>query len=231
MAELVVALDFSTKEEALAMAQKIQGSAPWVKVGLELFVSQGPSIVNVLKDMGFNVFLDLKLYDIPNTVAGATRSAVKSGADLLTVHLSGGQRMCEAAMEEVAKQNAKTMIFGISVLTSFAEGELIGYDKSLAQMVETLVRGANTWKINGVVCSGLEVEKMKSIAPNLQFLTPGIRFDTNAVSDDQRRVMTPYNAVLAGSDYLVVGRPVTQASDPKSICRLIMEDITKAKSI
>lgn len=228
---LVVALDFKTKEEAFLLAKKIQGLAPWVKVGLELFVSEGPQIVQTFKEMGFNVFLDLKLYDIPNTVKGAVSSAIESKADLLTLHLSGGKRMCKAALEAVesAKNIGKSSIalFGVSVLTSFEEGELVGYEKPLSSMVETLVKGAQEWGMHGIVCSGHEVAAMKKMAPSLKFLTPGIRLDDKK-SDDQRRVMTPYQAVLDGADFLVVGRPITQAKDPKAICQTILQDILKA---
>ena len=229
MADLVVALDFDNLDDAISLAEKIQGLAPWVKIGLELFVSEGPSIVKKFKSMGFKVFLDLKLYDIPNTVKGATHAAINSGADLITLHLSGGKRMCQAALEEVKKQNANTLIFGVSVLTSFEEGELPGYKENLSQMVEILVKGANEWGIHGIVCSGHEVTNMKKIAPNLKFLTPGIRFDKNVVSDDQRRVMTPYDAVIAGSDFLVIGRPIAQAANPKSVCLAILTEVENAK--
>ncbi len=229
MAELVVALDFDNLNDAVTLAEKIQGVAPWVKVGLELFVSEGPSIVQKFKSMGFKVFLDLKLYDIPNTVQGATYSAIHSGADLLTLHLSGGKRMCEAALAAVKKQNAQTLIFGVSVLTSFDEGELPGHTGTLSNMVELLVKGAQEWGMHGVVCSGQEVSHMKQLAPQLKFLTPGIRFEESSVSDDQRRVMTPYNAVMAGSDFLVVGRPITQAHDPKAVCQTILVEIEKAQ--
>jgi len=229
MAELIVALDFDNLDDAVSLAEKIQGLAPWVKVGLELFVSEGPSIVNTFKSMGFKVFLDLKLYDIPNTVKGATHAAINSGADLLTLHLSGGKRMCQAALDEVKKQNANMHIFGVSVLTSFDEGELPGYNENLSRMVEILVKGAGEWGVYGIVCSGHEVAKMKKIAPSLKFLTPGIRLQENSVNDDQRRVMTPYNAVIAGSDFLVIGRPIIEASDPKNVCLAILAEVETAK--
>ena len=229
MAELVVALDFDNQKDAIFLANKISGLVPWVKVGLELFVNEGPSIVKKIKSMGFKVFLDLKLYDIPNTVKGATYAAVNSGADLLTLHLSGGKRMCQAALDEVKRQNADTLIFGVSVLTSFDEGELPGYTNSLSDMVKILAEGANEWGVNGIVCSGHEVAHLKKIAPNLKFLTPGIRFDQKAKNDDQRRIMTPYDAVIAGSDFLVVGRPITRAENPKSVCIAIIKEIENAK--
>ncbi len=224
MAELVVALDFHTEKEALDLAEQIQGVAPWVKIGLELYISQGPSIVNKMKALGFKVFLDLKLYDIPNTVKGATASAIDLGVDLLTIHLLGGKRMGEAALLEVEKQRAGLQIFGVSVLTSFEEGELPGYDKNISQMVEILAKDAQDIGLHGLVCSGHEVEKIKSYVPKLKFLTPGIRL-TGSGADDQRRIMTPQKAVLAGSDFLVVGRPISLAQNPREICLNIVNDM------
>lgn len=228
MAELIVALDFNTADEACKLAKKIQGVVPWVKVGLELFIAEGPQIVQKFKAMGFKVFLDLKLYDIPNTVKGATVSACQAGADLLTIHLSGGKRMCEEAAAVSRSHNERMKIFGVSVLTSFEEGELVGYTGKLSDLVEMLAKGASQWGMHGLVCSGHEVEKIKKIAPNLLCLTPGIRLEDNKTSDDQRRVMTPCKAVLAGSDFLVVGRPITKAEDPRRTAQAINDEIVEA---
>lgn len=225
MAELIVALDFDKADDAYILAEKIKGEVSWVKIGLELFIAEGPYIVKKFKQMGFNVFLDLKLYDIPNTIKGAVNSAVKAGADMLTIHLSGGKRMCESAL--LACKDTSMKIFGVSVLTSFDEGELIGYQGKLSELVNILAKNAEEWGVNGIVCSGLEVERIKACVPRLQCLTPGIRFDESN-DDDQRRVMTPYKAVMAGSDYLVVGRPITKANDPKAVAHKINEEIKKA---
>lgn len=228
MAELIVALDFNNAEDAYELAEKIQGVVPWVKVGLELFIAEGPQIVQKFKRMGFKVFLDLKLYDIPNTVKGAVNSAYQAGADLLTIHLSGGKRMCEEAVNVSRSRHEGMKIFGVSVLTSFDEGELVGYTGTLSDLVEMLAKGAAEWGVHGIVCSGHEVEKIKKIAPQLFCLTPGIRLEDNKTSDDQRRVMTPRKAVLAGSDFLVVGRPITKAEDPRSVAIAINTEITEA---
>lgn len=227
MAELIVALDFNNAADAYKLAQKIQGVVPWVKVGLELFIAEGPQIVQKFKAMGFKVFLDLKLYDIPNTVKGAAFSAYQAGADLLTIHLSGGKRMCEEAVAVSRSHDEHMKIFGVSVLTSFAEGEFIGYTGTLSDLVEMLAKGALEWGVHGIVCSGHEVEKIKKIAPQLLCLTPGIRLEENKTSDDQRRVMTPRKAVLAGSDFLVVGRPITKAEDPRSVAVAINTEIAE----
>lgn len=228
MAELIVALDFNNAEDAYKLAEKIQGVVPWVKVGLELFIAEGPQIVQKFKRMGFKVFLDLKLYDIPNTVKGAVNSVYQAGADLLTIHLSGGKRMCEEAVGVSRSHGERMKIFGVSVLTSFDEGELIGYTGKLSDLVEMLAKGAFEWGVHGIVCSGHEVEKIKKIAPKLLCLTPGIRLADNTASDDQRRIMTPRKAVLAGSDFLVVGRPITKAEDPRSAAIAINTEMTEA---
>lgn len=228
MAELIVALDFNTADDACKLAKKIQGVVPWVKVGLELFIAEGPQIVQKFKAMGFKVFLDLKLYDIPNTVKGAALSACQAGADLLTIHLSGGKRMCEEAAAVSRSHHERMKIFGVSVLTSFEEGELVGYTGKLSDLVEMMAKGASQWGVHGIVCSGHEVEKIKKTAPQLLCLTPGIRLEENKTSDDQRRVMTPRKAVLAGSDFLVVGRPITKADDPRSAAQAINDEIAEA---
>lgn len=228
MAELIVALDFNNANDAYKLAEKIQGVVPWVKVGLELFIAEGPQIVQKFKAMGFKVFLDLKLYDIPNTVKGAAGSAFQAGADLLTVHLSGGKRMCEEAVTVSRSHNESMKIFGVSVLTSFDEGELVGYTGKLSDLVEMLAKGADEWGVHGIVCSGHEAAKIKKIAPRLLCLTPGIRLEDNKTSDDQRRIMTPRKAVLAGSDFLVVGRPITKAEEPKSVAAAINAEIAEA---
>ncbi len=226
MAELIVALDFDDALEALNMATSLRGHVSWVKVGLELFIREGPRVVNSLKGIGFQVFLDLKLHDIPNTVHGATLACAAAQADLVTLHLSGGERMCRAALEAAAQAPRRPMLFGVSVLTSLADGELPGCAMPLAQMAHIMALKAEQWGLHGLVCSGHEVAAVKS-ATGLKCLTPGIRL-TGAGADDQRRVMTPAEAVAAGADYLVVGRPITRAPEPAVVAAAIMEDMRKA---
>ncbi len=232
MAELIIALDYHEEKKALEMANMMQGLAPWVKIGLELYISQGPPIIKKIKDLGFKVFLDLKLYDIPNTVKGATKSAIDLGVDLLTIHLFGGRKMCEAALSEVEKQNSEMSVFGVSVLTSFGEGELPGVSHNLDKMVEILVQDAKKVGLHGIVCSGQELGKMKALAPQLKFLTPGIRLadatdtaNAKGQKDDQKRIITPKIAVTEGADFLVVGRPITMSKDPKQACINIINDM------
>lgn len=224
MAQLIVALDFPTPEELLACARKISGTVSWVKVGLEAFVLEGPSLVRRLEDMGFQVFLDLKYYDIPNTVASAVRSAARTGAKLLTVHTQGGEAMCRAAAAAAAESGAdRPLIFGVTCLTSFADGQMPGIGMPVSQFAGELAASARTWGLDGVVCSGQEARGIKS-GTGLMTLCPGIRPAGSAIGD-QARVVTPAMAVRDGADYLVVGRPITRAADPAAAAASILEEM------
>ena len=230
MARLIVALDYPEKEPALAMARALQGSGAMVKVGLELYTREGPDVVRALRDLGLPVMLDLKFHDIPNTVKGAVRSACALDAEIVTVHLSGGERMIRAAAEGAAEGAAHygthaPMLFGITVLTSLAPGELPGISGDLGAFAVSLARSAALWGASGVVCSGHEAAAIKAACPSLLALTPGIRPAGGSTAGDQRRIMTPAQAVAAGSDYLVVGRPITKAADPASAARAILAEM------
>ncbi len=226
--QLVVALDLPEREAALDMAARLRDIVPWVKIGMELFTRCGPSVLGELKDMGFRVFLDMKFYDIPNTVAQAVRSAARSGADMLTLHAQGGKRMCEAAREAAdsvrAAGDPAPLLFGVTVLTSFGPGEMPGISAEPSDFALDLAREAAQWGLDGVVCSAQEVARIRSAAPSLARLCPGIRPEGSA-QDDQRRVMTPAKAILAGADYLVVGRPVTRSDDPAEAARRILSEM------
>lgn len=228
MAELVIALDYPTAPEALGMAKRLRGVVPWVKVGLELYTASGPEIISDLKEMGFKVFLDMKFFDIPNTVKGAVRSGVRHGVDMLNIHLMGGERMACAAIEGLHEGTGNTkntpILLGVTVLTSMAQKDLPnGLNSPLAEVAQGLARSAFDWGLHGVVCSGHEVKDIKSQCNNkFLCLTPGIR--PVAIGDDQRRTMTPAQAVAAGSDYLVVGRPVTGAESPADAAQKIIAD-------
>ena len=226
MAELVVALDFDDALEALNMATSLRGQAPWVKVGLELFTVEGPRVLYALKGLGYKVFLDLKLHDIPNTVGRATLACARAGADLVTLHLTGGERMCRAAVDAVRNLPNRPLVFGVTVLTSLADGELPGCREPLSDFARTLADDAACWGLDGVVCSGRECAGIKVRYPELRCLTPGIRLDQGE-ADDQKRVMTPAQAVAAGSDFLVVGRPITRASDPAAAAAAIHLDMNR----
>ncbi len=241
MAQLVVALDFQTSAEALRMAKKVQGVAPWMKVGLELFVAEGPCIVRELKALGFKVFVDLKFMDIPNTVRGAVRSCVKSGADMLNIHACGGADMARVAVsarDEAASElglAAKPLLFAVTVLTSMMDPSLpVLNGREPAAVVLELAKASRDAGLDGVVCSGQEVARIKAeCGPGFLCLTPGIRIPdpsaaTSLQADDQRRVMTPEAAVAAGSDFLVVGRPITRAVDPAQSARDILRRMGQA---
>ncbi len=230
--ELIVALDVQGVEEALLIAEKLQGIVPWVKVGLELFVQSGPDIIAKLKGLGFKVFLDLKMYDIPNTVHGGVLSACHMGVDLLTIHTQGGERMAKAAMQAVKQyadstQGAIPLIFGVTVLTSMEKGELPLSAQDLHPLILDLAQKAHTWGLNGVVCSGHEASDIQKLCGGeLLCLCPGIRpLSKEENSDDQKRVMTPAKAVQAGARFLVVGRPIIQAEDPQQAARDILESM------
>lgn len=223
---LVVALDFQTAEEALAVAEKLRGVVPWVKVGLELFTAEGPRIISSLKDIDFKVFLDLKFHDIPNTVKGAAKSAALLGADLTTIHHAGGKRMAEAALEGVREAGHPTLVFAISVLTSFSPAEL-GFSGAAEVTEAVTAKGleAASWGLAGLVCSGHEAAAVKAVCKrDFLCLCPGIRLDRGA-DDDQRRVMTPAQAAAAGADFIVMGRPITRAKDPRAAALLALENM------
>ncbi len=219
MAELVVALDYKDGRSALAMARSLKGVVSWVKVGLELFTAEGPSLVNDLKNLGFKVFLDLKFFDIPNTVQGAVRSAARLGVDMVNIHALGGERMARAAMagcvEGTPSGGTPPLVLAVTMLTSMAAGDLpVAGAPEPSEMALDLAVKAKQYGLDGVVCSGLEVAAVKA-ACGADFigLTPGIR-PASSGGDDQRRVVTPTRAVGDGSDYLVVGRPITGAESP-----------------
>ena len=224
-ANLVVALDFPTAEEALALAKKVRGVVPWMKVGLELFIAEGPRVISNLKDMDFKVFLDLKFHDIPNTVKGAAKSAARLGVDMTTLHHAGGMRMSRAALEGVAEAGYPTRIFAISILTSASPAEVgMNSAQEVTEAVAAKALEARTWGLGGIVCSGHEASAVKAVCGTHFFcLCPGIRMAS--VDDDQRRIMTPAEAVAAGADYLVMGRPVTRAADPRAAAAAAIENM------
>lgn len=233
MAELVVALDYPDAPSALDMAGELQGTADWMKVGLELYCAEGPAVITGLKELGFKVFLDLKFFDIPNTVQGAVRSATRLGADMVNIHALGGERMARAALagaHEGARQDGRLpMILAVTVLTSMGPGDLpVAGVPDPSDMALDLAMKAEQYGLSGVVCSGLEVEAIKAICGSgFVCLTPGIRPAVGG-GDDQRRVVTPAQAVRNGSDFLVVGRPITGAPSPRDMAAAIIEEMRTA---
>ena len=228
-ANLVLALDFPTAKESLDIAKQLRGVVPWMKVGLELFTAEGPRILSELKLMDFKVFLDLKFHDIPNTVKGATKSAASLGADLTTIHHAGGERMAKAALEGVREAGYPTLVFAISILTSTSPSEAgLASADEVAKAVAAKAAQAKDWGLPGIVCSGHEAAAVKALAgQDFLCLCPGIRLDSDT-ADDQRRVMTPALAVRAGANFLVMGRPIARAADPRATALAVLENMAGA---
>lgn len=231
---VVVALDYATQADAIAMAQRLNPAECRVKVGKELFTSAGPQVVEALHKLGFEVFLDLKFHDIPNTCAKAVGAAADLGVWMVNVHASGGRRMMEAARNELAKKTHQPLLIGVTVLTSMERADLaeIGLDIDPQVQVERLARLTQSSGLDGVVCSAQEVALInglsrQSVAPtDKPFLTvtPGIR-PAGSEQGDQRRIMTPQQAQAAGVSYMVIGRPITQAADPAQACADILASL------
>jgi orotidine-5'-phosphate decarboxylase len=228
---LAVALDFPSEHEAMKLVDRLGNTCQWFKVGMELYYAAGNSIVQQLRDRGFNVFLDLKLHDIPNTVAGAVRSVAQAGASLLTIHASGGAAMMSAAAEAASAPGSPRLL-AVTVLTSIDANELtgIGIAASPAEQVLRLARLAQASGIDGMVCSAEEVATLrKETGPNTLLVIPGIRPAGSAV-EDQRRIATPAHAIAHGASMLVVGRPITRAANPAEAANAILEEIEHAHS-
>lgn len=227
---LIVALDLPSADQARALAGRLTGVCRWVKVGLELYLAAGNEIVAELVNQGFSVFLDLKLHDIPNTVAGAVRSAGSVGASLLTIHALGGPAMLAAAAEAAASLPKAPRLLAVTVLTSMDTTELaaIGIPVTPANQVLRMARLAQANGIDGVVCSAGEVALLRQrLGETSLLVTPGIR-PTGASAGDQKRVATPASAIRDGASMLVVGRPITLAPDPEAAARAILEEIEGA---
>lgn len=224
---VLVALDFDSAEKAIDFASKVSPKDCRLKVGKELFTKAGPDLIKALHSMGFEVFLDLKFHDIPNTVAKALRSAAELGVWMVNVHASGGRRMLEAARAAIPANTDGPLLIAVTVLTSMDSEDLlsIGCDRSPQEQAILLAELANSCGFDGVVCSAKEAVEMKQqLGNDFKLVTPGIR-PKDSSSGDQKRVMTPAEAISAGSDYLVVGRPITQAEDPQIALQSILDSI------
>lgn len=226
--KVIVALDYETKKEAMQLVDQLDPSLCRLKVGKEMFTTLGTEFVKELQRRNFDVFLDLKFHDIPNTVARAVRSAADLGVWMVDMHASGGLRMMEAAKKilEPYGKDAPILI-AITVLTSMEEADLlqIGVNTSPEEHVIRLARLSQRAGLDGVVCSPQEVEILRQRCGNeFKLVTPGIRPEGSQLGD-QRRVMTPREAINAGSDYLVIGRPITQAADPVAVLKQINASI------
>ncbi len=229
---LIVALDLPDRAHALRAVDSLAGHVGAFKVGLELFVSEGPSLVETILAREERVFLDLKLHDIPNTVGGAVRSACHLGVQMLTLHAAGGQRMLEAAREAAAGASHPPLLLAVTALTSLSRDDLasIGISNEADAWVERLAAVALRAGIGGLVASPLEVARLRSQAgPAIRIVTPGIR-PAGLDTQDQSRTAEPGHAILAGADYLVVGRPILRAPDPIAAASSIVRDVERALS-
>jgi len=224
---LIVALDFDTATEALDLVDLLDPDTCRVKVGKQLFTREGPAILKALGARGFDVFLDLKFHDIPNTVANACVAAAEQGAWMVNVHASGGSRMMVAARDALAKLSNPPKLIAVTVLTSMAPEDLFetGTPASPMERVLLLAELAQQAGMDGVVCSAQEAQQLRArLGPDFNLVTPGIRLPEDNVGD-QRRVLSPSDALAAGANYLVVGRPITAASDPAGALERIRSSI------
>lgn len=224
---IIVALDFPDAPQALNLADRLDPKLCRVKVGFELFVASGPLLVSALRERGFDVFLDLKFHDIPNTVASACRAAANLDVWMLNVHASGGRDMLLAAREAVSASARPPLLIAVTVLTSMDEADLnrVGVSRSAADQVLELARLTHDCGLDGVVCSAKEAATLRvAIGPGFALVTPGIR-PAGAEVGDQKRVLTPYEAIEQGASYLVIGRPITQAADPLAALNAISSSL------
>jgi orotidine-5'-phosphate decarboxylase len=227
---LIVALDVRGATQARQIVQAIGEAATTYKVGKQLFTAEGPQVVRDLVASGRKVFLDLKYHDIPNTVAGAVRSAAELGVAMLTVHASGGSKMLKAAVEAASQSAAKPMVLAVTVLTSLSDGDLqeIGITGNALTQVLRLGALARAAGCGGLVASAQEARALRqALGEGFAIVTPGVR-PQGASAGDQARVVTPADAIAAGATYLVVGRPIIEAADPKKAAQQITQEIETA---
>ena len=224
---VVVALDYPSAEPALELAARLSPELCRLKVGKELFTRSGPGLVEQLQQGGFEVFLDLKYHDIPNTVAAAVRAAAELGVWMVNVHASGGRRMMEAAAEALQGFSRRPLLIAVTVLTSMSDDDLreLGYTESAQQRVLRLAALAADCALDGVVCSAQEATALRQArGGEFCLVTPGIRLAGDAAGD-QRRVLTPADAIAAGADYLVIGRSITGAADPLAALQRVHREL------
>jgi orotidine-5'-phosphate decarboxylase len=230
---LIVALDVPTADAALALADRLQDQCQWFKVGLELYIAAGPSVVEKLVSRGHSIFLDLKLHDIPNTVAAAVRSTASLGAGMLTIHAAGGPAMLAAAHDAIRGMAAPPELLAVTVLTSIDQSQLAatGVTGTPEDQVALLARMGLEAGIRGFVCSPQEVAALRAITgPQGVLVTPGIR-PSGVDKGDQHRIATPTYALEQGASYLVVGRPITRAPDPALAAEAVLLEIAEALAI
>jgi len=225
--KVIVALDYPAQSAALQLVDQLEPALCRLKVGKEMFTLLGPAFVEKIQAKGFDVFLDLKYHDIPNTVAKACKTAADLGVWMLNVHASGGRRMMEAAADALANHQQRPYLIAVTVLTSMSQQDLteLGINETPANQALKLARLTQMSGLDGIVCSAQEAAIMrKNFADDFILVSPGIR-PAGSEADDQRRIMTPSEALAAGSNYLVIGRPVTQAENPLKSLQAITSEI------
>lgn len=224
---VIVALDVPNLRDAKQLVKELVWAIRYFKVGKELFTSCGPEVIKMIRDLGGEVFLDLKYHDIPNTVAGSIRAACELGVFMVNVHASGGRKMLQAARDEVMKAKSKPLLIGVTVLTSMKQQDLseISVNRSIDEQVVHLARLSQSAGLDGVVASGLEAPMIrKACGKEFKIVTPGVRPQW-AATDDQQRILTPDQAFQNGADYIVIGRPITKAPNPLDAAKRVLEEI------
>ena len=224
---VIVAMDFDNQQSALQLAEQLDPSQCRLKVGKELFTVAGPQLVKALVERNFDVFLDLKFHDIPNTTAKAVGAAADLGVWMTNVHACGGSRMMEAAQHSLQQSGSEMLLIAVTVLTSMEQSDLqqIGIQRDPAEQVLHLAQLAKNAGLQGVVCSAQEASTLKAqLGEEFKLVTPGIRLADSA-ADDQRRIVSPGDAIALGSDYLVIGRPITQSADPLATLNQINQSL------
>jgi orotidine-5'-phosphate decarboxylase len=227
--KIIVALDLPSVDTARKLISVLGEDVSWYKIGLQLFALGGPTFVQEVKASGAKIFLDLKFHDIPNTVRSAVESACSLRVDMLTIHLSGGSEMCQAAVQ--GRGATPTQILGVTVLTSQTEATLseIGIQRSLTRQVLSLAAIAKTTGVTGLIASPLELEPLRNeFGKDFVIVTPGVR-PAWSTAEDQKRFTTPAEALKLGADYLVIGRPITAAPDPKSAFSRIVSELSSSQ--
>ena len=225
--QIIVALDLDNQQAVFELVNKLNPAVCYLKIGKELFTLYGPEIVHSLQQRGFEIFLDLKFHDIPNTVYKAVKAAASLGIWMVNVHASGGREMLLAAHQAIEDSQHKPLLIAVTILTSLSPEAVaeIGYSRSLTGQATHLAQLAHDCGLDGVVCSAWETNSIKSAtSPGFITVTPGIRL-SDSKADDQIRIMTPATAVANGADYLVIGRPITQADNPSEILNNIMQEL------
>lgn len=225
--KLILALDLETRDDAFAMLNRLGDSLEWVKVGLQLFTTYGPELVHQIAERGYHIFLDLKLYDIPNTVAKAVQSIASLPVELLTLHASGGAEMLQWANRARADYAPDLNLLAVTVLTSMDEAQLrsLNVNATTEAQVKHLADLSLNAGMQGLVCSSLELPPLRTrFGDQPIIVTPGIR-PKGSSADEQKRIMTPYAAASAGADYIVVGRPILKADDPAATASAICAEL------